>query len=64
MSTWVLIIWINSGFMAEGDSNAMAVVPGFLTSQSCEIAGNAAKRLVSGTRKDVHWVCVEQPGHR
>jgi len=60
MTTWIMILFFHVGIMGSGNSNAVTSVPNFKTQQECQVAGNAAKKLVSGTVKEVSFVCVEQ----
>jgi hypothetical protein len=61
MMTWVLILLVHVGPMGDGNSNSLTNVPGFRSQQECNAAGQAAKRLVSGTMKELEYVCVAQP---
>ena len=56
---YALILFAHVGMMGQGNSNALTVVNGFTTKQSCMSAGNEASSLTSGTVKEVSFVCVE-----
>lgn len=58
--TWILILYFYAGAMASGDSVTVTNVPGFTTQESCMQAGEATKPLVSGSFKNVRYVCVKQ----
>ena len=59
MITWALILWINTGWLGDGDNNTITMVPGFTNAAFCEAAGTSARKLVSGTKKEVRYVCVK-----
>jgi hypothetical protein len=46
--------------MGEGNSNALASVPGFEFKAECEDAGRQAEDLASGSVKKITWICVKQ----
>lgn len=58
--TYALLLFGHVGAMGNGNSNALAVLPGFTTQAECEQAGRAAKTLVSNTVKELNYVCVKQ----
>ena len=58
--TWVLVIYIYAGFLADGDSVTMTNVPGFATEQGCREAGNKLSAFVAGTKKEYRFGCIEQ----
>lgn len=58
---FVLVLYIYAGMLAKGDSVAMQAVYGFKTEQSCKAAGAAASPLVSGSTKELRFVCMGQP---
>jgi len=58
--TYILILFAHVGPMGEGNSNAVASVPGFATQQECIDAGRAAKELARGTTKSIEFACVKQ----
>jgi hypothetical protein len=60
MKTFALILFFHVGIWGDTDSNASSVVQGFTSEASCEAAGAKAKRLVSGSKKEMEYVCVEQ----
>ena len=62
MNTFVLILFFHVGIFGDTDSNATTSVPGFSSYEQCRKAGVETKKLVSGTKKDVEFVCVEQGG--
>jgi len=55
MMTWVLIL-----FFHVGPCNAVTNVPGFISIQECQAAGNQAKTLANGIEKASGFVCVQQ----
>ena len=58
--TYALILFGHVGPMGNGNSNTLAVLPGFTTQAECEIAGKAARNLVKGSVKELEFVCVKQ----
>lgn len=56
---WILILFAHVGAMGQGNSNAITTTQ-FSSQQRCEAAGAAAKKLVSGTVKQMEFVCVPQ----
>lgn len=60
MTTFTLILFFHVGIFGDTDSNATTVVTNFSSHEECVKAGNAAKGLVRGTKKEVEYVCVEQ----
>lgn len=58
--TWVLILYIYAGALADGDSVTLQSVPGFSCRQSCEDAGERGKSLVRNSAKEYRYVCLEQ----
>lgn len=57
--SYVLIIYFYAGMFAKGDSIGIATQE-FANKARCEAAGTAAAKFVSGTAKNVEWVCVEK----
>jgi hypothetical protein len=60
MITYILILFAHVGAMGDGNSNALASIPGFASKQECDTAGESAKRLGNGTTKEIKFVCVKQ----
>ena len=60
MTTFTLILFFHVGIFGDTDSNATSVVPNFSSEQECIDAGNKAKTLVKGTKKELEFVCVKQ----
>jgi hypothetical protein len=56
--TWVLVIYIYAGAMAQGDSVTVTTVP-MQTQEACETAGNQLGDLVSSTTKVVRFICIK-----
>lgn len=56
---WILILFAHVGAMCSGNSNSLASVPGFHSSQACVEAGKAAMKLASGSCKEIVVVCVK-----
>lgn len=63
MITWVLIIWIHAGVLADGNSMALTSIPGFSSEAQCMQAGQKAVTLTARTVKNAQIVCVQQ-GHK
>lgn len=57
---WILIIYIYVGIWSERDSVTVTNIPGFTSLANCQNAGAASIPLVSGTRKELRYVCLEQ----
>ena len=55
--SWVLVIYIYAGAWAKGDSVTLATVP-MASQELCEKAGNNLDPLVSGSAKEVRFVCL------
>lgn len=60
MSTFILVLFFHVGYWGKTDSNAATNVPGFISEQECNAAGNQASALVAGTKKEVVFICVKQ----
>ena len=56
---WTLVIYIYAGMMADGDSVALTHVDGLRSQQECKAAGEAGKSLVSGSKKEYRYLCVQ-----
>lgn len=61
MSTYILVLFFHVGFMGNTDSNATTSIPGFATEADCTAAGEQAKGLTQGTKKETRFVCLRQP---
>lgn len=59
MATWVLIIFAHVGALVPGNSNALTTAE-FTSKARCEAAGNSAKKLASGSVKNIDFRCVEK----
>ena len=57
---FTLIIYIYAGMMAQGDSVALTHVDDFKTLAECTAAGDQTKRLVTGSAKEVRYVCLKK----
>jgi len=57
MTTFILILFAHVGVMGNGNSNALTTQE-FSSQQTCITAGQAAKKLVSGTVKQIEYVCT------
>lgn len=55
--TWILILFAHVGPLADGNSNALTTAT-FQTQAACQRAGEAAKKLASGTVKTISFSCV------
>lgn len=58
--SWILVLFIHAGVLSNTDSMAVTNIRGFSTEQACKEAGEKSRRLVSGTTKDVRFVCVAE----
>lgn len=56
-AAFVLILFAHVGALGQGNSNALTVAE-FTSQARCEAAGQAARRLASGSVKSIEWVCV------
>lgn len=56
---WILILFAHVGPLGSGNSNALATAV-YSSAESCAAAGNAAKKLASGSTKTIEWVCTKQ----
>lgn len=55
---WVLIVFVHVGIWGNTDSVALTNVP-MASQEACEAAGSQLGTLVSGTKKEVAYVCVK-----
>jgi len=53
-----LVIYIYAGVLAKGDSVTLNNVSGFRSEAHCAAAGSALKPLVSGSAKELRFVCL------
>ena len=58
MNTWILILFAHTGMMSNNDSNSLTTAL-FATEQHCMAAGEAAKKLASGTTKVMKYTCTQ-----
>ncbi len=58
--SWTLVIYIYAGMFAKGDSVTMTHIQGFKSEAHCAAAGSAAKPLVSGSAKEIRFICIRQ----
>lgn len=56
--TWVLILFAHTGMMSNNDSNSLTTAL-FATEQHCVAAGDAAKKMASGTTKVIKYTCTQ-----
>ena len=56
---WILILFAHVGPLGDGNSNALTTAV-FTSQQTCEAAGQAAKKLSFGSTKNITYVCVKQ----
>lgn len=56
---WILILFAHVGPMGNGNSNALTTA-WYSTAERCQNAGKAAQKLVSGSVKNIEWVCTQQ----
>lgn len=55
--TWILIIFAHTGMLSNNDSNSLTTAV-FATEQQCVAAGEAAKKMASGTTKVIKYACL------
>ena len=60
MATWVLIILVYAGPMADSDSVALSSVEGFQSAKACSAAGEVSRSLVNASLKILRYVCVQK----
>jgi hypothetical protein len=58
--SYILVMYIYAGVLANGDSVAINHIDGFSTIESCQQAGNSAARLVKGSAKEYRFICMEK----
>lgn len=56
---WILVLYIYAGALARGDSVSVTSIPGFSSIALCEKAGQTSKPLVSGSTKEIRFVCLQ-----
>lgn len=56
--TWVLVMYIYAGTLANGDSVTISTVDNFKTEASCKRAGPYGEKLVSLSSKSYRFVCM------
>lgn len=56
--TWVLLVYIYAGVWAKGDSVTMYAVP-MASQELCEKNAEKLGSLVSGTAKEVRYICMQ-----
>ncbi len=57
---FILILLVHVGAFGKTDSNSLTSVHGFKSVEQCQKAGESARALVSGTVKELRFVCVSQ----
>ena len=55
--TWILILFAHTGVLSSNDSNSLTTAT-FATEQHCVAAGEAAKKMASGTTKVIKYSCT------
>ena len=55
--TWILVIFAHTGMLSNNDSNSLTTAT-FATEQHCVAAGEAAKKMASGTTKVIKYSCT------
>ena len=55
---WVLIVFVHVGMWGNTDSVSLTNVP-MASQEACESAGSQLGTLVSGTKKEIAYVCVK-----
>lgn len=58
MSAYYLVIYIYAGMMASGDSVSLVSIPQ-PSEAACQAAGSQAEQLVSGSAKELRFVCIK-----
>ena len=56
---WMLIVYAFAGGMSGTDSVALTTVGSFQVEQTCNVAGEKAKKMASGTFKEIRYTCVK-----
>jgi hypothetical protein len=56
---FVLILFAHVVALGPGNSNALTVAE-FTSQERCHAAGKAAKKLVSGTVRQMEYACVQK----
>jgi len=56
--TWILVMYIYAGVLANGDSVALQHIDGFTSQEQCQRAGNQAEGLTRGSSKVYRFVCL------
>lgn len=56
-AAYILILFAHVGPLGNGNSNALTAIE-FSSKQTCEAAGQAAKRLAGGSVKSIEYTCM------
>lgn len=56
---WTLILLVYAGTFSDSDSVALTNVTGFHSEQECIQAGEKSKKMVSGSKKELKYICVK-----
>lgn len=56
---WTLVVLVYAGALAKGDSVTLTHIPNWQSEQACVAAGSALKPLVSGSFKELKFVCIK-----
>lgn len=58
MSAYYLVIYIYAGMIVKGDSVSLVSIPQ-VSEAACQQAGAQAEQLVSGSTKNLRFVCIK-----
>lgn len=58
MTSYILVVFIYVGMLTEGEAVTLQTIPGWKSKEACESAGKQLKPLVSGTTKELNYVCI------
>jgi hypothetical protein len=58
--TWILVIYIYAGALANGDSVTLQKIDSFSTKEMCVEAGKEAQILVQGSTKVYRFICLKR----
>lgn len=59
--TWILIVMVYANMVSSQDFASLTNVPGFISKEACEQAGNDAISLTKGkAQMSTRYVCVKQ----
>lgn len=56
---YVLVLFLYAGLFSDSDAVTATQVYGFKSAASCQAAGQKSESLVSGTKKEMKFVCLK-----